>query len=111
MTLNEYQSLALRTAGEHSSNVDMLCNAALGLCGEAGEFADLYKKFAYQHKPFDREHYIRELGDILWYVSLASKALGTTMEHVGQENINKLKARCPDGYDPIRANNRVEGDI
>lgn len=111
MTLNEYQIAALRTAGEHSSKVDRLNNAQCGLCGEAGEFADLYKKFAYQHAAFDREHFMKECGDILWYIALAADALQTDLETIAKMNIDKLKARYPDGFDPIRANNRAEGDL
>ena len=42
MTINEYQQLAQRTAstGVPSSKIE---NGILGLCGETGEIADVYK--------------------------------------------------------------------
>ena len=42
MDFNTYQTEAAKTV---SGNGFDLRNAALGLCGESGEFADLVKKF------------------------------------------------------------------
>ena len=41
MNLNDYQSLAARTAAPHDNE---LVNYGLGIAGEAGEVADLIKK-------------------------------------------------------------------
>lgn len=111
MTLNEYQKLALRTAGQHVSSIDKLNNAALGLAGEAGEFCDLLKKGMYQGTGFDLEYFKKEVGDCLFYLALAADALQTDLESIAQMNIEKLEVRYPDGFDPIRANNRAEGDL
>lgn len=111
MTLNEYQKLALRTAGEHKTNLDCLENAALGLAGESGEFCDLLKKSMYQGRAFDLEHFKKEAGDILWYLALAAKGLQISLEDIAIGNIEKLKLRYPDGFDPIRANSRKSGDV
>jgi len=43
-TLEEYQVLAGRTAGAGGSGDRRLMVSALGLAGEAGEFANLVKK-------------------------------------------------------------------
>ena len=48
MTPNEYQKLAMRTAPKDLCPNDLAINAALGLTGECGEFADLVKKYMYQ---------------------------------------------------------------
>lgn len=111
MTLNEYQELAMRTARKDQSKTDQLNNAQCGLCGEAGEFADLYKKLAWQGASFDRDRFMGEAGDCLWYLALAAVALDTSLEAIAQANIAKLKKRYPDGYDPIRSNSRAEDDI
>lgn len=110
MTLAEYQKAAMRTKGTYAHRIDQLNNAQCGMCGEAGEFADLYKKFAFQHGPCDREHFLREAGDCLWYIALAADFFDTTIEEIATINIQKLLARYPDGYDPIRSNNRKLGD-
>lgn len=44
MTINEYQQLAQRTSNNALTQGEHVINGALGLCGEAGEVADLVKK-------------------------------------------------------------------
>ena len=48
MTGNEYQKAALRTANMDYSSHGMIINGALGLCGEAGEVADIIKKSTFK---------------------------------------------------------------
>ena len=47
MTINEYQRLAQRTASTRTKR-EKIENGILGLCGETGEIADIYKKYLYQ---------------------------------------------------------------
>ena len=78
-----------------------LLTAALGLTGEAGEFADHVKKIFFHGKPYDddrREAMILELGDIMWYVMQACEALEVSLEEVVYDNIDKLSERHPDGF-------------
>lgn len=111
MTGNEYQELAMRTCSiPYDDKEDMMRHAVFGLCSEAGEVAALLQKI-YQGHSFDRDHAIKELGDCCWMIAEACKALNTTMEFVMQTNIEKLRARFPDGFDPERSRNRKEGDI
>ena len=105
---NEYQELAMRTANEECRN---LSNVGLGLTGEAGECADIIKKHLHHEHPLDREHLLKELGDVLWYVALGCELLGETLENVMYMNIDKLKARYPEGFDPDKSLNRKEGDV
>lgn len=105
MTLNEYQEKAMRTATLASIN---LVNSALGMSAEAGEFADVLKKHLYHGHPMGTEQMIEEAGDVLWYVALAAKALGVTLEGLAQHNIKKLEKRYPDGFDPERSLHREE---
>lgn len=108
MTGNEYQKLALRTANEKCMS---LSNVGLGLTGEAGECADIIKKHLHHGHELDAEHLKKELGDVLWYVAVGCEVLGTTMEDVMNLNINKLKARYPEGFDPEKSQHRKEGDV
>lgn len=70
MTANEYQKAALRTADMNYSEYSMIMNGALGLCGEAGEVADIIKKATFQGHPLDAEHIAEELGDVAWYLAI-----------------------------------------
>lgn len=124
MTGNEYQQLAMRTndglntirlALTMNINCDIiiaqLLNGVLGLTGEAGEVSDLIKKGIFHEKGIDLEHLKKELGDCAWYLAMICDACGFTLDDVMQTNIDKLKARYPEGFDTYRANNKAEGDI
>ena len=108
---NDYQKMAMRTCSIPCSDKNaMLYHAVFGLNSEAGEVAGLLQK-EYQGHKFELEHITKELGDCLWMIAEACEALGITMEDVMITNINKLKLRYPDGFDPERSINRAKGDI
>lgn len=105
MSPNEYQGRALAFASKDGKT---LACAALGLCGESGEFADMVKKWLYQGHGFDDAKAIEELGDVLWYVALACSLMGTTMNRVMAANLAKLQRRFPSGH--FEAANSINRD-
>ena len=111
MTINEYQALAQRTSNKELSKGFHLLNGALGLCGEAGEVADLVKKGYMQGHDVDREHVAKELGDVCWYIAETASALDYTLEEIMEMNIKKLRKRYPNGFEAERSLHRKEGDI
>lgn len=111
MTGNEYQALAMRTRNKRLSSDDSLANGVMGLCGESGECADMVKKMFFQGRELDVSHFAKELGDVLWYIALCCESLGLQLDDVMQQNVDKLSARYPDGFDPYRSQHRVEGDV
>jgi NTP pyrophosphatase (non-canonical NTP hydrolase) len=110
MELDEYQQLALRTAGHRENAEQVLTYTALGLTGESGEVADLIKKAFYHAHPLDKDAISKELGDVLWYLAVMADGLGISLEQIAQENISKLRERYPKGFSAIRSLNRVEYD-
>ena len=110
MKMNDYQQLALRTANDKVEFNTRLAVAGLGLTGEAGEVADLIKKNLGHGHPLEKAKVKKELGDLLWYVAEAAWLAGYTLEDVAQTNIEKLKARYPEGFSEERSKNRVIGD-
>lgn len=104
---DEYQWRALRTAKRVDEKFD-LTHAALGLTGEAGEFADAIKKHTVYGRPLDRGNAIEELGDLMWFVALGCASLGVTMAEVAQQNIDKLKLRYPEKYSDLLAHQRLD---
>jgi len=108
MNINEYQQLAMRTLNPALSKKDVLINGVMGLCGEAGEAIDIVKKHLAQGHELDREALIKELGDVAWYLAETAYALDISLEDVLQRNINKLKARYPQGFETEKSLYRCE---
>ncbi len=98
MNLNEYQDWAGRTANKNLNATDTMAQDALGIAGEAGECADLVKKHLFHKHPLDKDKLVKELGDVLWYVSQLAADIGVTLDEVAEKNIAKLKARYPEGF-------------
>jgi NTP pyrophosphatase (non-canonical NTP hydrolase) len=105
MNLNTYQELASRTANEHDGE---LVNYGLGIAGESGEVADIIKKHMVHGHDLNKQELLKELGDVLWYVSNIARISGLPLELVAQTNINKLKRRYPEGFSTERSVNRDE---
>ena len=97
------------------SNVQRLLTAAVGISAEGGEFMEIVKKMVFQGKPWDehnRKHLIIELGDVMWYVMQACKALDVSIEEVVAWNVDNLKKRYPGGeFNVYQSENRKEGDL
>jgi NTP pyrophosphatase (non-canonical NTP hydrolase) len=106
MTLDEYQELALRTAGHRESTQKQVTYTALGLTGESGEVAEIVKKAFYHGHPLDREALHNELGDVLWYLAVMADGLGFSLGDIAHANVAKLCARYPDGFSEERSLNR-----
>jgi NTP pyrophosphatase (non-canonical NTP hydrolase) len=99
---------------EQGVQPERILTAAIGICSEGGEFAEIVKKAFFQGKPFDEDaqyHAKRELGDIMFYIAQACIALDITMDDVIETNIEKLESRYPDGFDAYLSENRKDGDI
>ena len=114
MTINEYQNHALRTESLITTDpipYIRVLEGLMGLNGEAGEAIDILKKVIFQGHEFDREHLAKELGDIAWYLAIAADALSYDLETILQMNVDKLKARYPDGFKTEQSQNRVANDV
>ena len=126
MTGKEYQNLAMRTndrkgterlcqqinyAPVFNNDLGGVLNACLGLSGEVGEFNDMIKKWIFHEKQFDEEHAKKELGDVMWYVAMMCESFGWDLNEIMQMNVDKLKARYPEGFSVELANNRKDGDV
>lgn len=113
MTPNEYQKECLRTEPPAAkiSGTTRLENGLMGLNGEAGEAIDILKKFLFQGHDLDKVHLAKELGDVAWYLAVTADALGYSLEEIFEMNVEKLRVRYPDGFDPELSRNRKAGDI
>ena len=100
MNLNEYQTLALRTANSKDKKNELF-HLLLGLCGEAGEIAEKTKKIIRDHdsdfSKLDKDDLKKELGDVLWHVAIIADHFDIELEAVGDTNIKKLASRLERG--------------
>ena len=111
MQVNDYQKAAMATLNPALDKKDVLINSVMGLCGESGETIDIVKKWLMQGHELDREHLVRELGDVAWYLAEAATALDIPLEAVFQGNLDKLRQRFPNGFDTGASVNRKENDL
>ena len=110
MKANEYQKLASRTINNCLTEEGQEKHALHGMVGEIGELHSLYQK-KYQGHEFDAVHAKKELGDLMWFIAEYCTAKGWNLEDVMQLNIDKLKARFPEGFDIEKSLHRKAGDI
>lgn len=85
MDFDEYQRMALMTAiyPDRGSN---LTYPALGLAGESGEICEKIRG-----KPAtadERAALAKELGDVLWYVSMVADELGVQLSQIARWRVN-----------------------
>lgn len=111
MTINGYQRMALRTESPTTNETDRIIQGAMGLCGESGEYIDILKKHMFQGHELDKEHMAKELGDIAWYLAVSADAIDYDLETIFQMNIDKLKARYPEGFETSKSTHRKADDI
>lgn len=115
MTLNEYQQKSLTTELMKRPDTIKATDPSfvakiLGLVGEAGEVAEKIKKIVRDKDGLisddDRAEIKKELGDVLWYVSVMSDYLGLELEEVACANIEKLASRKQRGTSRGSGDNR-----
>jgi NTP pyrophosphatase (non-canonical NTP hydrolase) len=93
MDADQYQTLAMRTETPGRERNERMLNAALGLCGEAGEFADTLKKALFHGHDLDETELRKELGDVLWYVAQVATEADLDLDVIAGANLEKLLSR------------------
>lgn len=113
-TFKEYQDFVLNTTIMYPSAGNNLVYPALGLVGESGEYADKVKKYWRNRGVMDasllttqeRMEFVKELGDVLWYVIASADELDVDLETVIAENVLKLTDRRARGVVKGEGDNR-----
>lgn len=99
MDMNDYQTDCRRTAIYHDSDrIDIhqgLHYTVFGLLGEAGEIAQVLKKYLRDGGTVGdmQQRMAKELGDLLWYIAMTADELDLSLNGIAQQNLNKLKDR------------------
>ena len=94
---NRFQKLSQSLEGNYSR----LDNAIAGLVGESGEVADVWKKVKYhdlEYTPEVKDKFIKELGDVCWYLFQTAFALKVPVDEIIRQNIEKLQKRHANGF-------------
>lgn len=109
MNMTDYQALAARTINPEQPDKEKLINFVFGLAGETGETIDLLKKIIFHGHDLEtnRDKLALELGDCLWYITGIATAAGINLDDIAKRNIEKLKARYPDGFSEERSIKRA----
>lgn len=110
MNSNVYQKLAARTIPTDKSRAELTKHALFGMCGETGEIQSMFQKQIQGHDIVDA-HLMKEVGDLLWFVAEFCTMNDWEMGDIMAMNIEKLKARFPDGFEIERSIHRAEGDV
>lgn len=105
LTFDQYAEAAAKTAiypsivliDGNPKSCSGITYPALGLCGEAGEVAEIVKKMLRDDYGFmtveRRANLLKELGDVLWYLSEVARQAGLSLSEVASANVQKLAAR------------------
>jgi NTP pyrophosphatase (non-canonical NTP hydrolase) len=73
------------------ADFDRVLHAAIGLAGESGEILDLVKKGLFGRVvDAERDKFVKEMGDVLWYFVLLMNAKGITLNEILTVNVEKL---------------------
>ena len=110
MEANKYQELAARTINKALNKKELEMHALHGMVGEIGEIHSLYQK-AYQGHEMDEMHQKKEVSDLMWFIAEYCTAKDWELGEIMQLNIDKLKARFPDGFEVDKSLHRKEGDV
>ena len=99
--MNKYQTKAKKFANYPIIGNTPLVYLGWGIAGEAGEVVDKIKKI-YRDKNGvlgieEKADLLKELGDVLWYVSEIARSLDATLQDVADLNIDKLEDRYQRG--------------
>jgi len=96
MNFREYQKISRKTAIYPNQDKNFIY-PTLGLVGEAGEIAEKIKKVLRDKKGIIDEQtkteILKELGDVLWYLSQLATELNISLDDIASSNIEKLSSR------------------
>lgn len=100
MQFDDYTQKALVTLSDDYAYGDItpkLMGMVLGLSDESGEVLGKFKKLLRDKQGVitdeDKAEIVKELGDVLWYVTTVSHLLGYNLEDVARKNNEKLLSR------------------
>ena len=97
MTFDDYTKQALSTLVSTGDEFKDLMHFVSGLTAETGEVAGKFQKIIRDKNGVlsdeDKIEIAKELGDVLWYLTVLADAVGAPISSVADKNIAKLQSR------------------
>jgi len=94
MNFNEYQKKVEDTWISNPCDTERII---LGICGEAGEVAEKFKKYFRGDYENDYKNFLmlvsKEIGDLEYYIAKLCNKYNLNFEEILQKNIEKLSSR------------------
>lgn len=107
MTPDHYQFLSRRTQNPNLCEGSKRRHALYGLASEVGEIHSIFQH-EYQGKPVQKDKVLDECSDLCWFLCELLDTFDIDFSDVLQYNVEKLKKRYPEGFDPERSKKRHE---
>lgn len=95
MEFNDYQQLAGKSL---AGSEQVLTQCAIGLASETGEVLEHIQKYTFNHEPLIKAELMKEMGDVLWYLSQIAEWADIPFEEVAMTNIKMLQERYPERF-------------
>lgn len=120
MNIRKFQSLSKRTMPKVGDIIvvdgvevvltkrDIISNYAMGLTGESGEVSDLLKKFIHHGHSTSKETLMKEMGDVMHYLTGLATLYDIDIREVLDMNIEKLVKRYPNGFNKEDSIKRID---
>lgn len=108
MKITEYQNQSKKFINKDLSSKERIINMSLGICGEGGEIADIIKKHYFHNHELDVMDLVKEIGDVMWYLTNLASELGIDFKDVLQINYDKLSKRYPNGFNSEDSKKRID---
>lgn len=95
MDFHRYQQAAIKTLQPPAPGTDPVAIPLLGLAGETGSLATVYKKRLRDGPGYEqgKQQLREELGDLLWYIAALAHRLDLSLEDVAAASLEKAKDR------------------
>ena len=97
MTFAEYDKFMLQLASCYPKTDNARIVFALGIGEEAGEVVGKVKRFYRGDPDFDQKEVLKELGDLLGYISCLAQDLGSNLDEVVAMHTAKMTKRIEAG--------------
>jgi NTP pyrophosphatase (non-canonical NTP hydrolase) len=105
MNFNQYQEEAIKFAVPLDLFEEEV-HGITGLVGEVGEIAEKFKKYVRDKTVISSEDMMKELGDVLWYISYLADLWDVSLDMVAGTNLSKLQSRKDRGVIQGSGDNR-----